>query len=201
VWPLIEMPRNNKRLAMVTIGTDGAVDYVQVPDGQRFCLGPVSVLRLITGSANSPRSARIALQEFVESGKTMLSVDLDRMWELLPFRRARYSSTNPLMLDWDHSPAETHMKIASYDTLISHVELAEDIVSKVAATNATIDRLVSEGKKFDAQRAKGDLLKIASLVSDIAQNVDMAQPWVGHDLAELSSQANEIHGLFPVEGD
>jgi len=181
----------------VTVGTDGFVDYVQVPDGQRFMLGPVSVLRLITGAVKSARAARVALEEFVATGKTIVPVELDRMWELLPFRRARYSSTNPFMHEWDHSARELEMKTASYDTLIAHVEMAEDIVNKVAETDLTIDRLVAEGKRFDAARAKSDLLKIASRVAEIAEHVDLAQGWVGADLAELSAKAQEIHRLFP----
>jgi len=184
-------------MAMVTVGTDGLVDYVQVPDGQKFMLGPVSVLRLIAGVANSGRSARVALDEFLANGKTMLSVDLDRMWDLLPFRRARYSSTNPFMFEWDHSSPEAEMKTASYDNLIAHVELAEGIVHKVAKTDSIIDRLVAQGKRFDSVRAKADLFKIASRVAEITENVDLAQGWVGEDLAELSAQASAIQGLFP----
>jgi hypothetical protein len=189
-------------MAMVTVGTDGFVDYVQVPDGEKFMLGPVSVLRLITGSADSIRAARLALKEFVENGKAMLSVDLDKMWSLLPFQRARYSFTNPLMASESYSPSlEIKMKTASYDTLKANVEMAEEIVSKVAATHETIDRLVWEGKRFDAAKAKQDLLKIASRVSEIAQDVDMAQPWVGRDLAVVAAQADEIYGLFPHDGE
>jgi hypothetical protein len=186
-------------MAMVTVGTDGVVDYVQVPDGQKYMLGPVSVLRLITGVAKSHRSARVALEEFLANGKTMLSVDLDEMWDLLPFRRARYSSTNPFMLEWDHSDLEPEMKTASYDTLIAHVEMAEDIVTKVAETDLNIDRLVADGKRFDSIRAKADLLKIASRVAEIAEHVDLAQGWVGADLADLSARASEIHGLFSLK--
>lgn len=193
-----------RRMAMVTFGTDGFVDYVQVPDGQRFMLGPVSVLKLIMGLVPT-RTARTALKEFVGKNQVMVSVDLDKMWSMLPFRRARYSSANPLMGRADRSAqiprfVETEnqaaMKTASYDTFTANVELAEDIVAKVATTDEAIDRLVNAGKKFDSVRAKSDLHKIASRVAEIAQNVDLAQPWVGGDLATLSKQANEIHGLF-----
>lgn len=191
------MPNQESRTTLVTVGTDGFVDYVQVPDGQRFMLGPVSVLQLIMGAVKSVRAAQVALEEFVASGKTIVPVDLDQMWELLPFRRARYSSTNPFMLKWDHSDREPEMKTASYNTLIAHVEMAEDIVNKVAETDSTIDRLIAEGKRFDAARAKADLLKIASRIAEIAEHVDLAQGWVGADLAELSAQAQELHRLFP----
>lgn len=191
-----------KRKAMVTIGTDGVVDYVQVPEGQKFTLGPVSVLRLITGLVSSRRVARQALDEFLSKKQVMVSVDLDQMWAMLPYNRARYSSTNHLMGSADHSqPADQENQMpknASYESFTENVEMAEDIVAKIAATNTTIDRLVAAGRKFNASRAKGDLMKIASRVEEITQNVDLAQPWVGADLAELSKKACEIYNLFPV---
>lgn len=186
------------RRALITVGTDGFVDYVQVPDGQKYMLGPVSVLKLITRLAPS-RVARKALREFTEDQQAMLTVDLDKMWELLPFRRARYSSTNPLMGKADRRPDSSEfsqMKTASYDTFTANMDLAEDIVEKVAQTDETIERLKQAGKQFDSVRAKADLHKIASRVTEIASNVDLAQPWVGTDLADLSKRANDIHQLF-----
>lgn len=204
------MPAGTKfrRMAVVTFGTDGFVDYVQMSDGQKFTLGSVSVLRLIS-SLVPLRSMRTALDTFLADKQVMLSVDLDKMWDLLPFQRARYSSvsgthmgtTNPLMYTPDRSSRETDMlKTASYDTFTSNVELAEDIVAKVAATDEAIERLVTAGKRFDSVRAKADLHRIASRVTEISQNVDFAQPWVGNDLSDLSKKANEIHELFDVNG-
>lgn len=312
------MPGAPRRIAMVVIGTDGFVDYVQVPDGQKFMLGPVSVLKLITGLAPI-RTARKALREFVETKQVMLSVDLDKMWALLPFRRSRYSSsaasrvqTHPPLKSTREKDMSSHVEVvtshiarieeqlavfdkhaktatepvsatmaagrvtslknligdlreaagspygdqsknkdfyvgpkehpdtapdaktagmppefleqqkkmkeksedksddkkdddksekkkASYDTFMAHTGMAEEIVSKVSAADAAIDRLVSAGKKFNSVRAKADLHKIASRVTEIAQNVDMAQPWVGGDLGALAKQANEIHDLFVKE--
>jgi hypothetical protein len=189
------------RKAMVTIGTDGVIDYVQMPDGQKFALGPVSVLRLITGVSESIRIAKRSLDSFLANNQVMMSVDLDRLWSLLPFQRARFSSANPLIRGSDHSPPSTEnpmIKSASYDTFSAHVELAEDIVAKVAATDEVIDQLVAAGKRFNASAAKQDLHKIASRVAEIAQNVDLAQPWVGNDLSALNEQADKIQSLFPM---
>jgi hypothetical protein len=258
------------KIALVTIGTDGFVDYVQTPDGLKFNLGPVSVLKLITGLV-PVRTARAALKEFLENKQVLLSVDLDKMWKLLPFQRARYSSVyNPLMSNsscrpvilreanmdpekitkeaieqqvaqiekeisnlqasgmpknmlasqvetlkgmiatmkapspyGDQSKNKTYYglgKTASYDTFMANTEMAEDVITKVAATDETIDRLVSEGKHFDSARARMDLHKLASRVSEISQNVDLAYPWVSNDLMELSKKANEIHELFRPKG-
>lgn len=203
------------KIVLVTIGTDGVVDFIQIPDGSKFNLGPISVLKLITGLV-PVRTAKAALKEFLENKQVMLSVDLDKMWALLPFQRARYSSFHSsLMKDSDCDTVISFKKgadmdknktyygfgkTASYDTFMANTEMAEDVITKVAATDETIDRLVSEGKQFDSARAKMDLHKLASRVSEISQNVDLAYPWVSNDLMELSKKANEIHELFHPKG-
>lgn len=186
------------RIALVTIGTDGVVDYIQTPDGQRHMLGPVSVLKLVAGAVSSKRVARQVLEEFLENKQAMVSVDLDKMWELLPYKRARFSSINSLIRHDHHKPMESQdmTKTASYDTFASNMDLAEDIVAKVAATDAAIERLKTAGKRFDSVRAKSDLHQIATRVASIASEVDLAQPWVGNDLMELSKRATAIHQLF-----
>ena len=91
-------------------------------------------------------------------------------------------------------------KQASFETFMANAELAEDIVAKIAAADETIDRLVQEGKRFNSVQAKEDLHKIASKVAEIAQNVDLAHPWVSNDLEDLSQSANKIYGLFHPKG-
>ncbi len=195
------MPPTNPRIALVTIGTDGVVDYVQVPDGQKYMLGPVSVLKLISNLV-PVRQMRAALNDFLTHQRVLVRADLDKMWELLPFQRARYSSTDPLISQGDRTPVEKDwaMQIkASYDTFANNMKLAEEIVAKVAATDETINRLVQAGNRFNSVRAKSDLHTIVSRVASIAQEVDMAQPWVSGDLLALSKQANAIYDLFPHE--
>ena len=85
---------------------------------------------------------------------------------------------------------------ASYDNFKANSVLAEGILAKVDETDKKIDALVTAGKKFDAPRAKQDLHKIASRVTEIVANVDLAQPWVSGDLAEMAKHADQIHGLF-----
>lgn len=84
----------------------------------------------------------------------------------------------------------------SYDTFKAHSDMAESIVARVHETDTQINKLVEAGKKFDAPRAKQDLHKIASKVAEIAENVDLAQPWLRGDLEKLSAEADRIHGLF-----
>jgi hypothetical protein len=81
-------------------------------------------------------------------------------------------------------------------SLTEHLDLAEEIVAKVATTDKAIDRLVAAGRRFNSVRAKADLHKIASRVAEISGEEDLAQPWVGSDLVVLANQTDEIHDLF-----
>lgn len=269
--------------ALVTIGTDGPVNFVKLPNGVRQSLGIVSPVKFVVELVPRAFTARAALDEFLANGHAMLRVDLDAMWKLLKPRKSRWgASTSPFMdgpdrTTTDQTPLiregasmaddsaqrgaitnqvaqiekqisllQRHVKeagpgsiskstmeeqisslrgmiadlrapspygnqsqnsdfypkpkSASYDSFQEHSELAETIISRVASTNEKIDKLVEAGKKFDSPRAKLDLHKIASRVTDIAADVDLAQPWIGDDLRKLATEADRIHGLFePVE--
>lgn len=84
----------------------------------------------------------------------------------------------------------------SYAIFQANTELAETIVARVAAAHDIVEKLVTAGKKFDSPRAKQDLHRIASSVSEMARDVDLAQPWVRGDLDKLATEADRIHGLF-----
>lgn len=84
----------------------------------------------------------------------------------------------------------------SYDTLKANTALADDILQKLEVTNTKVEALVTAGRKFNASAAKNDLYAVASRVTEIMNNVDLAQPWVRKDLTALSDRANHIHGLF-----
>jgi hypothetical protein len=134
------------RRAMVVVGTDGFVDYVQVPDGQRFNLGPVSVLRLMMALVPM-RNVRASLDEFLEKKQVMLSVDLDRMWAMLPFHRARYSSTNPLMGREDRKPETSSVRQGTtMAENMSDKSMTEAISNQVARIEAEISVLQQHAK-------------------------------------------------------
>lgn len=82
------------------------------------------------------------------------------------------------------------------DTLAENTKLASHVLRRVAATEERIDQLVLAGKRFDVGRAKGDLLTIATRVSEIGKSVDLSQPWVRNDLVDLARRADHVHGLF-----
>lgn len=94
------------------------------------------------------------------------------------------------------APASQLSSTPSYDNFKQNTLLAENIIETVETTGQKVDALVTAGRKFNASAAKGDLFAIASQVTEILNNVDLAQPWVRNDLTALADKANRIHTLF-----
>jgi hypothetical protein len=85
---------------------------------------------------------------------------------------------------------------ASLESLDTNARLADDILDKVDNTRATVDRLASEGRRFNASAARADLHVIAQNVHHILTNADLAAPYITKDLQKLAVQMDRIHGLF-----
>jgi hypothetical protein len=76
---------------LVTVGTDGFRDFVNLPDGRTFTLGSVSVLKFVTSLVSSGAIARKVLDTFLAKGEAKLSVDLAEMEVLLQPKRSRWA--------------------------------------------------------------------------------------------------------------
>jgi hypothetical protein len=94
------------------------------------------------------------------------------------------------------APASALSASPSFDNFKQNTMLAEDVIQTVETTDQKVDALVTAGRKFNAGKVKGELFTIASRVTEIINNVDLAQPWVRNDLTALAAQAKHIHGLF-----
>ena len=96
----------------------------------------------------------------------------------------------------DVAPPAAGAAQPSLETLRENTGIADSIINTVEETSAKVDALVTAGRRFNASQAKEDLYAIASRVTEIVNNVDLAQPWVRKDLTALAKQAQDIHGLF-----
>ena len=85
---------------------------------------------------------------------------------------------------------------ASVASLDVNARIAEDILEKIGSTRETVDRLASQGRRFNASAARSDLHILASNIHDILTNTDLAAPYLTKDLKVLASQTDHIHGLF-----
>ena len=84
---------------MVTIGTDGNIDYVETPDGVRYALGTTSVLQVVSKLVKGQRHRREALDLFNKQGEAGVLLDVDAMFAMLIPKRARWAATDPLIPD------------------------------------------------------------------------------------------------------
>jgi len=68
----------------VEIGTDGRRDWVVLPDGTKYNLGTVSVLKFVQTLERSQRAVHSIITEFLAEGKSGFIVrDEAAMWQLI----------------------------------------------------------------------------------------------------------------------
>jgi hypothetical protein len=83
---------------LVTVATDGFRDYVTLPDGREINLGSVSVLKLVATLVRGVNKCRKALDAYLKSGHTIISVDLEELEHLLKPKRSRWASYDDLFI-------------------------------------------------------------------------------------------------------
>lgn len=129
--------------------------------------------------------------------KDMMDDEIGKLRNLIKWLERPSPYGHPYKNDTGYvGPAKT---AASFTAFEANNALAEDAIKTVEATKETIERLVAAGKKFNHAKAKADLYKIASRVSEIVASVDLGYEWVREDLATLAKQAHDINGLFPAK--
>jgi hypothetical protein len=128
---------------LVTVGSDGATDWVRFPNGQKMNLGPISVLKFVTTLGKS-RVGRQVLDQVLTDGEAMLSVDEDRLWGLLTPTRARWGSADGSFMPPDRRTARTTMSTIQED--LGHLE-AHIAELRKHASNATPESL-AEGREI-----------------------------------------------------
>lgn len=192
---------------LVTVGTNGTKDWVETPDGQRFALGSLSVLSLVSTFSKNSKAARQVIDAFLKQGAAMLTIDDDdRLWALLAPRRPRHASTGPFMFRHQGHPiARTMMKTAfeerlSFDAYQANMGIAKDILTKAEQTVSTIDRLAARGKRFNASKAKADVASVTTRVASICSSTELTESWVRDDLRKLAAWNDKLHGLFHSKG-
>jgi hypothetical protein len=143
----------------VTIGTDGVSDWVQLADGQKLMLGPISILKFVTElGVGGPYGARKTLDEFIREGTSMLTVDADRMQELLKPHRARWTSvrpTIPLVPRSDRTPTTSRQVKA-----MANEDFVKDAINnQIGRIEAQIALLQSHSKEASPNSISSDMMK------------------------------------------
>jgi hypothetical protein len=147
---------------LVTIGTDGYADWVQLADGQKLMLGPISVLKFVTElGVGGAYGARKTLDEYMKDGSSMFMVDPDRMAELLKPHRARWTSvrpalpaTSPLIQSSNRTPFPPRTAMADADQFVK-----DAINNQIARIEAQISLLQSHSKEASPGSISSDMMK------------------------------------------
>jgi hypothetical protein len=121
---------------LVTVGSDGATNWVRTPDGRKFNLGPVSVLNFVTKLClGGQRESRRILDKFLSGEEVMLRVDEGRMWNLMTPRRRRWAMAHPFIpVDQQTSQGKNMDTIGiDLDGLLEHINVMKRVAGKVSA--------------------------------------------------------------------
>lgn len=186
-------------LKAVTLGTDGVVDYVEMPDGVRYTLGTVSIYKLVRALVVGNRQQRRALEAVNKNGLTVVSLDADLLFEMLKPRKARHAS--PLIPCSTTSGLDSQtvtgkgkpMNVESFDKKLRALELQTGYLTKLAkegrenpavfqdmvrtaATLTAQDEESSEDQSSEEDSAKGselyDMCAKESKQADVAANLE-----------------------------
>ncbi len=144
----------------VTISTDGQRDFVTTPDGVKHILGTVSVLQVVSKLA-PPGHARRVLDEFNTTGEVMVTLDLDRLFEMLAPKRRRLLAS-PLISGSDRTTKGTTMA-ADADK-----GLQDAIKNQIGTIERQIEVLNQKAKETSGQPAADMKVEVGRLQDLIA---------------------------------
>jgi hypothetical protein len=165
---------------LVTIGTDGVTDWVSTPDGQRFNLGAVSALNLVTHTVQKGLAKSI-LDQFNRHGEVMASVDEGQLWELLAPKRARWSSDVSSSMP-SHKAEPSQRKESTMNTLSDDLQAIERHVSALDQAASRKATNLSEGVQL--------LVKLANKIKSPNQSKNQTYYNLGApDVYEVGDKA------------
>jgi hypothetical protein len=96
----------------------------------------------------------------------------------------------------EKSDKEASVKTASYESLEENSKLAKEILASLDETHVLVEAAVEAKQPVNGSKANGDLFKIASRLSGLLKDADMAQPWVKDDLVAMASRVSTIKSFF-----
>jgi len=185
---------------------------VRLPDGRSFTLGSVSVLKLVVSLAPNATTARRCLDDFLASGESMLTVNLDDLDALLTKPRARWAGGKPLIAVRERmasvegsamNETEFEKKLGTIERhlhTLSEVILASNDAEKhvVASLVTTVRDLV--GLRTAAECGEELAHRVLATIEEIAGRVDAlekaGQPLdaaaVRYDLHKMASRIADI---------
>lgn len=138
-------------LVTVTLETDGHRDFVRLPTNERYTLGTMSVLRLVSALVPNRHMGRRAIEEFNRTGKAVVILDPEAMLELLAPRPVRRASAVSSLIPQSQWTPSTSMEGRIMSDLKRTLELR---LSFIEHAIREMNTLVASGKPVKATAHK-----------------------------------------------
>lgn len=157
---------------LITFGTDDIRDWVHLPNGRMITLGSTSVLKFVAELAQDKRSARKALDRFLETKEAMLSVNLEALEKLLAPKRARWATdktAKALISNGDRTSLLSKNKTVMEANLTANAEdpkFKAAFISVAAEIEQQLSVMKGDGSSVEALKAK-----IAKLQEPLGQKI------------------------------
>jgi hypothetical protein len=183
---------------LVTVGTDGFTDWVQLPDGSKLSLGSLSVLKFVTKLSSGKREARTALDGFLKANAAMLRVDEAKMWDLLAPRRRRWAADS--FMAPDHRTTTTSGRESTMGTIQQDLQRIENHIAALnkAAELKTADEKMAEGTAILVKMASG--LELPSPQNSAYYGIGAGAPVPAAPVEALAAPAPQPVVGAPIEG-
>lgn len=153
---------------LVTVGTDGAANWVRLPKGQKFNLGMTSVLDFVSKLTKSGAMLRKTVQDYLKTGEAMLTVDADRMWALLQPSRSVWAADSFMSSDQQQPEAQETTKMSKvWDELAKEAQAFKRLASDEEQQES------SQGDDDEGQSKEATTRKLAFDV--YASNLEVAK--------------------------
>lgn len=140
---------------LVTVGTDGATNWVRLPSGQKFNLGMMSVLNFVSKLTKSGAMARKTLQDFLKTGETMLTVNPDVMWDILQPGRPVWAADSFMSPDQQQSAVQETTRMSNvWDDLAKEAQAFKRLASDDEQDEIIDEEVEEEGTPKEAATQK-----------------------------------------------
>ena len=188
---------------LVSVGTDGVTDWVRLPDGQKFNLGPMSVLSFVTKLAKNATAARATLNGYLKRGEAVLTIDADKMWNLMQPRRAIWASDSLYAPSFVMAESIAQHQSNTTPTRLNEMTTILDDLSQVERKIAHLNKLAAEGKKDPA--AIEELVKLAQKIKSPNQSNNSTYYGLGepkvHEVTDAAPKPHTVSAGMKLSFD
>lgn len=151
----------------ITIGTSGYADWIEMPDGRRFLLGPVSILDVVRKSAVKRNDIQRVLETILQDGKAMFIADMDRLEPLFQAHRSRWATDISLITQEERTHYVASGDMSNFDK--SYKEAVKDQIAEIEEQISLLNEKIREAEEgsLSDQMMRDEIEHLRNLVQEL----------------------------------